>query len=338
MTLVIIVLGLALAISLAFNLGLVGGKATSPTASGGAPSRVEARNDDDRPRKLEAELDKKKKELEELKKAQGELKEELKAAKKKLFDQKESDKAGDDLAKARAEVERQASVQLENTRHELAVALADVQRLKAEAEGKGRKRPEPTEKREEAVKAEKPPEVVQRVIRELSDVEKERIAKLEAQSSNDRKRANELERELRALKGKQDRMQRESKRVYSEANLARDKFRAVETRLNRTLLENDLLKRAIAALEKKTGLHAEHTSPTADELAESDRQMKEKFAAEDQAEAEARARLEAAPVADETPSEPAAEATASAPAEAAPAAAEAPPAGTDAAPATPPTA
>lgn len=332
MTLVIIVLGLALAISLAFNLGLVGGKAHAPVASGSAPARAEARGDDDRPRKLEAELDKKKKELEELKKSHGEVKEELKTAKKKLFEQKEADKSGDDLAKARAEVERQASVQLENTRHELAVALADVQRLKAELEGKGRKRADaPVEKREDAPKAEKPPEVVQRVIRELSDVEKERIAKLEAQSSNDRKRANELERELRALKGKQDRMQRESKRVYSEANLARDKFRAVETRLNRTLLENDLLKRAIAAIEKQTGLHAEHTAPTADELAESDRQMKEKFAAEDQAEAEARARLEAAPATEE----PAAE---SAPATTEAAPAEAPPAAAEATPATPPTA
>lgn len=336
MTLVIILLGLALAISLAFNLGLVGGKPAAPVAAGGsAPARADARGDDDRPRKLEAELDKKKKELEDLKKTHGELKDELKSVKKKLFDQKESDKSGDDLAKARAEVERQASVQLENTRHELAVALADVQRLKAEAENKGRKRVEaPAEKREEAPKAEKPPEVVQRVIRELSDVEKERIAKLEAQSSNDRKRANELERELRALKGKQDRMQRESKRVYSEANLARDKFRAVETRLNRTLLEADLLKRAIAALEKKTGLHAEHTAPTADELAESDRQMKEKFAAEDQAEAEARARLEAAPASEEPSAEsaPATETAQATTTDAPPAAAA------EATPATPPTA
>ncbi len=305
MTLVIIVLGLALAISLAFNLGLVGGKTAAPVDSGTAAARAEARADDDRPRKLEAELDKRKKELEELKKVQGELKDELKAAKKKLFEQKESDKSGDDLTRARAEVERQASMQLENTRHELATALADVQRLKAELEGKGKKRAEAVvEKRDEAPKAEKPVEVVQRVIRELSDVEKERIAKLEAQSSSDRKRANELERELRAVKGKQERMQREGKRVYAEANLARDKFRAVETRLNRTLLENDLLKRAIADLEKRTGTRAEHASPTAEELAESDRTMKEKHAAEDQAEAEARARLEAAPVSDEATDAP----------------------------------
>jgi chromosome segregation ATPase len=333
-TLVIIVLGVALAISLAFNLGLVGGKATAQVSSGNQPARAtSAQQDDDRPRKLEAELEKKKKELEELKKAHGEVKDELKATKKKVFEQKEADKSGDDLARARAEVERQASVQLENTRHELATALADVQRLKTELEGKGRRAAAPErapEKREEP--KEKPQEVITRVIRELSDVEKERIAKLEAQSSNDRKRANELDRELRALKGKIERNQRESKRVYAEANLARDKFRAVEMRLNRTLLENDLLKGAIAGLEKKTGLHAEHVTLTPEEAAESDRVVKAKHAAEDQADAEARARLEAAPVAEEAtaPSEPA-----PAPAEAAPAASPAPEAAT---PVTPPTA
>lgn len=298
MTFVIIALGLALAASLAFNLGLFGGKAVTHVPAGEAAARADSsQKDEDRPRKLEAELDKKKKELEELKKAQGELKEELKATRKKLFDQKESDKSGDDLTKARAEVERQASVQLENTRHELSVALAEVQRLKAEAEGKGRRA---AEKREEP-KAERPQvqEVVQRVIRELSDVEKERIAKLEAQSSSDRKRANELDRELRALKAKVERRERETKRVYAEGNLARDKFRAVEMRLNRTLLEHDLLKRAIFDLEKKTGQHAEHTALTPEEAAESDRVMKARHAAEDQAEAEARARLEAAPVSEE---------------------------------------
>ena len=328
MTLVIIVLGVALAISLAFNLGLVGGKpaAASASSSGNAPARLDAK-DDDRPRKLEAELEKKKKELEELKKAQGELKDELKATKKKLFEQKEAGKSGDELAKERAEVERQASVQLENTRHELAVALADVQRLKAELEGRGRRAAAPAEKAPEKREEpkEKPQEVVTRVIRELSDVEKERIAKLEAQSSADRKKANELDRELRALKGKMERRERETKRVFSEANLARDKFRAVEMRLNRTLLENDLLKRAIVDLEKKTGLHAEHTTLTAEEAAESDRQIKQKHAAEDQAEAEARARLEAAPVSDEASEAPAPATEATAPAaEAAAPAAETP--------------
>jgi chromosome segregation ATPase len=313
-TVVIILLGVALAASLAFNLGLVGN--SQPTQSAQASSNTNAtaaakpQTDDERARKLEADLEKKKKELEEVKKGQADLRDELKAAKKKLFDQNQAEKSGDDLSKARAEVERHASIQLESTRAELATALADIQRLKSLEENRGKKRPERTNDEKPVEKAaapvEKPAEVVTRVIRELNDVEKERIAKLEAQSSNDRKKANELERETRSLRAKVDCIQRESKRVYGESNLARDKFRAVETRLNRTLLENDLLKRAIVDIEKKTGQHAEHTQPTAEEFAAADRSMKERHAAEDKQEAEARARLEAMPAAGEEEAAPAA--------------------------------
>lgn len=298
-TALIILLGVALVFSLAFNFGILGSgqkSAATPVASESekGPARLE-RGGDDRAKKLESELDKKKRELEELRKTHGEVRDELKTAKKKLFDQKESEKSVDDLAKARSEVERNASIQLEATRAELAAALAEVARLKSQSEEVRTRRRGP--ERIEEKPAEKPPErqeVVQRVIRELSDVEKERIARLEQQSSNDRKRANELDREVRGLRAKIDRIHRESKRVYSDANLARDKFRAVEMRLNRTLLENDLLRRALRDLEKKTGQRAEHTTLTAEEIAESDRRIKDKHAAEDQAEAEARARLEAA--------------------------------------------
>lgn len=332
MTIALIVLGIALAISLAFNLGLIGGGASRPASSAApstsaGPARVEARGDDERARRAEADLEKKKKELEDVKKAQHELKEELKAVKKKLHEHREAHKAGDDLAKERAEVERHASTQLDATRAELATALAEVARLKADADTKGKKRAAaPVEEKKDEPKAEKPQEVVTRVIRELSDVEKERIAKLETQSAADRKKANELDRELKSLKAKLDRHQRDSKRVYQEADLARDKFRAIELRLNRTLLENDLLKRAIKDLEKKSGQHAERLELTAEEVAEGDKTMKARHAAEDAAEAETRAKLEAAPAThpegDEAP-----------PAEAAaPAAAPSP----EGAPATPP--
>jgi chromosome segregation ATPase len=322
-TVLIILLGVGLAISLAFNLGFFGGGQAGKSAgaiantSSAAPARAEA--NDDRPRKLEADLEKKRKELEDLKKSHAELRDELKATKKKVFDQGQSDKTGDDLARARAEVERQASIQLESTRAELATALADITRLKSLEESRGKKRAAPTEDRPaEKPVVEKAPEVITRVIRELSEVEKERITRLETQSANDRKKANELDRELRSVKAKIERMQRESKRVYGEANLVRDKFRAVEVRLNRTLLENDLLRRAIGDLEKKTGQRAEHSVPTADEFAAADRKLSERHAAEDRADAEARARLEAAPA---TGGE---EAAVPAPAEAPAAAAEAP--------------
>jgi hypothetical protein len=308
-------------IGFAVTLGILlfGGSnraALPSSSSSSAPAfRNELESESQRRTKAEAELQRKQKELDEQRTQLQDVKDQLKQAKRKIFEQKESDKGPQDLAKARAEVERAASIQLESTRAELATALADIQKLKSEAEGK--KKAAPVEKREEKkeeVKVEKPQEVITRVIRELSDVEKDRIARLEASSSNDRKKANELDRELKSLKAKMDRQARDSKRVYSEAELARDKFRAVEMRLNRTIMENDLLKRAIKDLEKKSGVHAGQVELTADEVAKGDADMKTKFAAEDAAAAEAKAKLEAAPATQLEEAAPAAAEAAPAPA------------------------
>ena len=65
----------------------------------------------------------------------------------------------------------------------------------------------------------------------------------------------------------------------------KDKYKALEKRLNRTLLERDLLRRAIKDLEKKTGMLAERTELTPDEMAASDRKVEE--AAQARATAEA---------------------------------------------------
>ncbi|MBL8918495.1 MAG: cell envelope biogenesis protein TolA [Myxococcaceae bacterium] len=299
MSLVVItvLLAVALVVSLAFNMGFFGAKAAAPAAKSTDTGPRADRRDDDvaaRASKAESELEKKKKELEEVKKAHNDAKDELKQAKKKLFDQRESEKTGDDLVKARAEVERQASIQLENTRHELANALAEVQRLKNEGESRNKKRTEERRPAEEKPEEKKEAAPVQRVIRELSDAEKEKMQRLEQQAAQDKKKAIELAAELRNVKARIEREKREARRVYEEGKLARDKFRAVELRLNRTLLENDMVKRAIADLEKKTGVKAELHTPSAEQLAESDLKMREKHQAEDKAAEEARAKLEAA--------------------------------------------
>jgi chromosome segregation ATPase len=302
MEIVTIMLGLALVGALAYIF--FGQKpALQSTSSSNNTSRTETAAPrklvaaDDVAKKLESELNTKRKELDDLRKTHGDQKEELKAAKKKLHDLKEGNKDGDDLAKARVEVERQASIQLDSTRAELATALADVQRLKTEAELRGQKKKafEDAPKVVEVVAAApKPQEVITRVIRELSDSEKERIHKLESQSANDRKKANELDREIKSIRVKFDKHTRDSKRIYGEADMARAKFRAVEMRLNRTLLENDMVKRALVDLQKKSGITAERFEPSAEEIAKSDATMKEKHATEDRLESENRARLEAA--------------------------------------------
>ena len=143
LTVLVVILGVALALSLAFNLGVLGGKAPVSTSNlSSSPAAVAARADDapTRAAKLENELEKKRRELDEVKKTQGDLKMELKEAKKKLHEQKEFAKTGDDLTKARAEVERQASTQLETTRSELANALSEMQRLRGELEDNDKRR------------------------------------------------------------------------------------------------------------------------------------------------------------------------------------------------------
>src|SRR5688500_11964350 len=82
----------------------------------------------------EAELEKKRRELEDQRTQLADVKEQLKQAKRKLFEQKEGDKGDRDLVKARADVERNASTQLEHVRAELATALTELQRLKSEAD------------------------------------------------------------------------------------------------------------------------------------------------------------------------------------------------------------
>ena len=297
MEFVTIILAIALVASLAFNFGFIGG-GNKPAAAtnNNQPVRTESRNSDadGRAAKAEKEAEKARKELEELRKNFSENKEELKNAKKKLHELREEEKAGDDLKKARAEVERQASIQLDATRAELSSALADIQKLKSQLDNKGKK---PAQQPVEAKPVEAAPKqevVIQKVIRELSDSEKERITKLEAQSSNDRKKANELDREIKSLKAKYDKHTRDTKAVFADANLARDKFRAVEKRLNRVLLESDLLRRALFDLEKKTGVTAERSTLNAEEISASDSKIDEKHAAEDKAAADSKARLEAA--------------------------------------------
>jgi chromosome segregation ATPase len=305
MEIVIVLLGIALIGALAYIF--VGSKPTAPTAQAAGVTETFAPRKlvtpDESAKKLEAELNQKRKEIEDLRKTHAEQKEELRVAKKKLHDVKEAGKSTDDLSRARTEVERQASIQLDATRAELATALADIQKFKAEADTRGQKKRAPDEapKAEMVAAAPKPQEVITRVIRELSETEKERIHKLETQSANDRKKANEFDREIKSIRAKFDKHTRDSKRIYGEADIARAKFRAVEMRLNRTLLENDMVTRALFELQKKSGIQAERFVPNEEEFAKSDATIKDKHTTEDRLEAENRARLEAAEATQGTP-------------------------------------
>ncbi len=253
--------------------------------------------------KAEVELEKKRRELDDVKKQFSELKDELKTVKKKVFEQKEAGKADGDLIKARAEVERQASIQLEHTRMELSQALEQVAKLKGDEGGKGRRSvtaqaaPAPVAAQVAAAEVPATPvaaaPVVQKVIRELSEGDKERINRAEAASAKDRQRIADLEKAMKNSKGRGDAATHQLKIARQEGTLAKDKFRAIERRVNRLMLERDLMVRAIKDLETKSGIRAERVELTADEVAASDQHVNANQAEEDKVAEDAQVRHEA---------------------------------------------
>ncbi|HET9450360.1 MAG TPA: cell envelope biogenesis protein TolA, partial [Aggregicoccus sp.] len=135
--LILMTLGFAVTLGmLLFGNKRAGGPAIAHTRTPQLESESKARA------QAEAELERKRRELEEQRAQLNELKSQLKDAKRKLFEQKDSDKGDRDLLRARAEVERNASQQLELVRADLATALAEIDRLKAQSEG-GRPRRAP---------------------------------------------------------------------------------------------------------------------------------------------------------------------------------------------------
>jgi chromosome segregation ATPase len=273
--LVVVLVLVSIAFCVTLGILLFGpGRGPSPakSAAQGVASESKAKS------ALESELEKRRRELEEQRAQVNELKDQLKQAKRKLFEHKEQEKDGRGIAKAREEVERHASLQLEVVRSELSAALAEVEKLRSEASPDKPKRHAPAPP--PVVEAAPPPAAVvppaARRFRELSDADRERIQRLEQQAAKDRSRALELEHETKRLRGRMETQHRIYVVTKGELDLVKDKFKALEKRLNRTLLERDLLRRAIKDLERKSGILAERTELTPEEIADSDRKVEEK--------------------------------------------------------------
>jgi len=321
-------------IGFAVTLGILlfGGsnQAALPSSSSSPSFRNELESETQKRAKAETELQRKQKELDEQRNQLQDVKDQLKQAKRKLFEQKETDKGPQELAKARAEAERAASIQLEQTREELAHVLTENQRLRAEMESRGR-RPQqpapalvavaaPVEAPQISAPAKEGESVVatavavtpaaeatqqdrgQRRYRELNDADREKMERLEQLANKERSRAVELEKELRRVKGRTDTQQRVYAAAKSDLDLMRDKYKALEKRLNRTLLERDLLRRAIKDLERKTGMLADRTELTPEEMAASDQRTEETSRVRAESEAQATAQqAPAAPPSEEAP-------------------------------------
>lgn len=282
MVVALILVSIALALTLGMLLfGNPRGAATSPDVQQKLDAASKARS------AAETELDKKRRELEEQRTQLADAREQLKQAKRKLFEQKEGDKGDRDLTKARADVERNASLQLEHVRAELATALTELQRIKSGADTVRTRRstsvpsmPAVAAAPQEPTQPSQPSQPAERRYRELTDADRQKMERLEHQASKDRARTAEAEKELRRLKGRSETQHRIYVVTKGELDLVKDKFKALEKRLNRTLLERDLLRRAIKDLEKKTGTNAERTELTAEEIAASDQKVEERTSAE----------------------------------------------------------
>jgi hypothetical protein len=285
MALALVLVSCALVVSLWFQL-------FGPQATASSP-KPSAQPESERLRALEADVERKKREADEARAAGNELRAELKQVKRKLHEQRETQKDGQDLVRARTDVERAASQQLEVVRGELAHTLAELAKLRADAETtRSRARaaapvpPAPLVVAPPAPVVAPPPvsapepERSSRRFRELSDSDREKLERLEHQANRERTRALEFQAEVRRLKGRTETQHRVWVVTKGELDLLKDKFKALEKRLNRTLLERDLLKRAIGELERRGGLTAGRTELTQEEIALSDRGVDERARAE----------------------------------------------------------
>ena len=281
MALALVLAVCALVVSLWFQL--FGPKSTASVQVSSAQPESE------RLRALEADADRKRREADEAKASCNELRAELKQVKRKLHDQRTTEKGEQDLVRARTDVERAASQQLEVVRGELAHALAELSKLRADAETsrtRARAVPAPAP---QAVAAppptpSAPPPVLAPVaevertarrFRELSDSDREKLERLEHQANRERTRALEFQTEVRRLKGRTETQHRVWVVTKGELDLLKDKFKALEKRLNR-----NLLKRAIGELERRGGLTAGRTELTQEEIALSDQGVDERSRAE----------------------------------------------------------
>jgi len=244
--------------------------------------------------KAEGEAERRRKELDEQRTGLNELKEQLKVSKRKLFEQREasSGPAGQNRARAQEEALREIQGQLGQALAERAAVEAELQKLRAETEIGRRRVPvppppapvAPPAAQQIAAPAVTAPPSAPRT-RELGAADKEKMERLEQNATHERRRALELERELIKQKRKSDSQNRLYAVTKGEAGLLKDKYKALEKRLNRILLEDDLLRRALRTLEEKTGHEAERIELTAEEADASDRSVDEQLAKEEADEA-----------------------------------------------------
>ncbi|MGC4117314.1 MAG: hypothetical protein QM765_22685 [Myxococcales bacterium] len=233
--------------------------------------------------------------LETKRREADELKEKLKDVKKRRHEEKESARLKQDIQHAREEIEREMEKKLQSAREEAEISKAQVKKLTEEVATLKSRKPEraPEAKPAEAAPAKPVEPPAPLVPRQATPEEVKRAEEAEKAAHQAKRKVDEIQEEIKRVRARAETDRRVFLVQKSEVEIAKDKFRAMESKANALVLERDELKKAVYLLEKG----AKSVKPTAEAAPE---KKKEAPKAEP---VEAPKAAEAAPKADEKPVE-----------------------------------
>jgi chromosome segregation ATPase len=194
------------------------------------------------------------------------VKEKLRVAKLKLHEERDSTKRARELDDARADGEREAEariraarVELEDARSELKVANAELDTYRA-----GKRRPAPVIAKAEPAK-ELPMAEAKKVEgkaaapekSEPTAEEKARIETTERQLVAARRKVEELDVEVKRVRGRAETNNRVYLVAKGELEVSKDRLRTLEEKHNSLARENDVLRRALEKLQPTAAVSTE---------------------------------------------------------------------------------
>ncbi len=243
-----ILLAAAVIAALFFGTQFAGAKA------GAARATHEMESMKDRLGKLEVESKKSGESLEAKRREIEELRERLKDAKRRRHEEQEAGRLKKDLQEVREQVEREMEKKLAQAREEAEASKAAVKKLIAEVEALKSRRPLPAPSPAPVTVATPDARVEEKLppaARPLKDEERARLELAEKGLAKAKARLEELEAEVKRFKGRTETDRRVFIVQKGELDLARDRFRALESRHNELLLERDELAKQVWTLDKQ---------------------------------------------------------------------------------------
>lgn len=176
-----------------------------------------------------------------------ELKERVRDVKRKRQEEREVDRFQKELSRAREEIERDMEKKLALAREEAEMARDQMKRLSSEMEALRSRRPVAQASAQTSSEA----PVAERKPREPRPEELVRLEVAEKGLKETRARMHELDEEVKRQKGRAETDRRVFLVQKKEIELAKDKFRALETKHNALIRERDEIQLSRYELEKQ---------------------------------------------------------------------------------------